>query len=748
MIRFRRIAIRNFACFENACVEPSVDAKKRLTIIRAENGSGKTTFLRAVRWALYGEKGLPGADTRKFSVHSADWVPNKRGLETSVEIEFETDKETRMQRGHARRIFLFNLRRCVTTIRNPVHRDNEPDYQRVGETAVLMEQEMDGGWVAIPHPEQVMDQLLPWELNDFFVLDADKAADFVGGSENKEVPHRDVIAKTTKVVQSLLGIDVFKDATLRVEDLQRTLGSEIAKAIGDKDLTALQDRLEDCRQREEQLREQAEGERHKKEELDDRLQRAKGNLEKEIKGIGGAGQLAERLSQTEHREKKLLERFANKMILLGGQLESTSLLAALMERLVKEAYHQLNPLHESGTIPRRHLQFVSELLEEGVCVCGQDISTNGKHRRHLEERVATTKDLDIRAEYLGNLYDSVRAFVRGDLATQWEKNTANLGDEVESLRCDLADLKREQRKIRSDLDKIDEEKIQLIRDEINALESQREKSSRELINFEVRLRSLNSETDSLEKTVRSRAKTERVVRDKRAAEDLAGAAARVLRCAYGAIESSQVEELSRRMNQLFAQMAANVPADETVVGDANKATLRMIAKVGLRSVEGANQGYEICAFNRRNRLMPPIEINGASRRVLALSFVLALCNESQTHAPFLADSLLNFMSGAVRRNTLLATIENSSQPILFLTGSDLEGRSEVEIAKRYAGATYTLTGQWDVRDGDGGDVVHRTLDGQVSVVCRCGPRHYCNVCERLGQRMLPDWSGQTDGGFK
>ena len=31
--------------------------------------------------------------------------------------------------------------------------------------------------------------------------------------------------------------------------------------------------------------------------------------------------------------------------------------------------------------------------------------------------------------------------------------------------------------------------------------------------------------------------------------------------------------------------------------------------------------------------MPPIEINGASRRVLALSFVLALCAESQTYAP-------------------------------------------------------------------------------------------------------------------
>ena len=230
---------------------------------------------------------------------------------------------------------------------------------------------------------------------------------------------------------------------------------------------------------------------------------------------------------------------------------------------------------------------------------------------------------------------------------------------------------------------------------------------------------------SLKKRIDQRTTKARVAIDKKAAEKLAGVVATILTRAYRTIESEQVEELSQRMNLLFAQMAANVSDEDVANAEANKATLRMIAEVGLRSVDDAAGEYEICAFNGRGRLMPPIEINGASRRVLALSFVLALSKESRTYAPLIADSLLNFMSGAVRRNTLLATAENSSQPILLLTGSDLEGQHEAEITTRYGGATFTLTGQWDViGEGGGGDVLNSTVRRQVAVICECGPRQF------------------------
>lgn len=746
MIRFRRIDIRNFACFDHIVVTPSADPEQRLTVIRAENGSGKTTLLRAVRWGMYGERGLPGENTKTFSMHPAHWQPDEDGIVTKVEIEFETDGSTRVHAKAAGGTTVYNLTRTVTTIRNRAIRDDQPDYRRMQERARLMRKGPDAEWAPVTKPRLVIEELLPWGLRDFFVMDADEAADFVGGSENKAIARREVIAKTTKAVQSLLGIDVFKAATARAQRIEREFGSEATKAIGDEDLNALQQELDECRRQETELQQDLDNHRKQRGELADSRRRAQDDLETEVKGVGAAEHLSTRREQVRQRKEHVSARYGTALLRLSGQLESIDLLGTLAKPLVARAHAELKPLHDSGVIPLRHLQFVRELLEDGICVCGQDLSANGVHRQHLEERITKTADQERRAEYLERLYDATHALVRKGRVAEWRDGTEQLTQDAVSFRDDLSALARERRQIDADLEKIDEDRIQMLRDEIDALQTQLNTVERKLADNEMALPPVVRQIQSLDKRIRQRTKKERVAADKRSAEELAGVVATVLSRAYRTIEREQVEELSERMNLLFAQMAANVSDEDVENVEANKATLRMIAKVGLRSVDDAADAYEICAFNGRGRLMPPIEINGASRRVLALSFVLALCKESGTLAPLIADSLLNFMSGAVRRNTLLATAENSSQPILLLTSSDLEGQHEAEITSRYAGATFTLTGQWDVMgDGGGGDVLNYTVRRQIAVICECGPREFCDVCERLGQSGSPDWSRRGNG---
>ena len=254
-----------------------------------------------------------------------------------------------------------------------------------------------------------------------------------------------------------------------------------------------------------------------------------------------------------------------------------------------------------------------------------------------------------------------------------------------------------------------------------------------------RLPAIEADIDSIERKIGRRQRKARIADDMRAAEEFGKRVEEVIRCAYATIKSEQVGELSEVMNSLFMQMAANVSDDDGSEGQDNRATLKMIAKIGLRPVRGQDDKYEIYALNGRGRAMPTIEINGASRRVLALSFVLSLCQESRTEAPLIADSLLNFMSGTVRRNTLRVTVQKSSQPILLLTASDLEAASEAEMVGRLGGATYTLTGQWDAMErGAGGDVVNKTEDQHIALVCECGAREYCEICERV------DWSARSD----
>ena len=744
MLKLRRVEIDNFVCFEKVVIEPSTDREKPLTVLRAENGSGKTTFLRALRWGMYGERGLPGSSAPRFSLHPAWWQPNHEGIKTTVKIEFETDGSTRDAEGGPNTT-VYQLARSVTTIGKPTVQSDEPDYRRINEQTNLMVKEGDGMWTPFTlGVDIVVEQLLPWGLHDFFVMDADEAADFVGGSENKMLSRQDVIDKTTAAVHSLLGIDVFREASKRLAKIAREFGAQATKAIGDTNLSAIQDELDQLREEETELTKKISDQQTQINQLEDRLRQGKNALETELKDFGAADELRPRLIENRRRNDEAIKQRREAVSLLAGELESTDLLASLANKEISGTYDMLQPLFEQGHIPLKHLYFVRELLNSGTCVCGQDLSEGGRHHRQVEDRIAESAEKKELADYLGQLHDAAKSLRSHAEENSWEDRTTQFATNLATLDKELSNLGLEKQDIDNKLDKLDEEKIQIIRDEIAAVETQLVNLRRDFALNEARLPPLTSKIDSLEKKIHQRKRNERAATDLQAAEVMSNLLVDILNRAYGTMQTEQVRELSQRMNRLFAQMAANVSDDDFDRIQHDKATLKMIAEVGLRSINDKSEEYEIFARNNRGRFMPPIEINGASRRVLALSFVLALCIESGTQAPLIADSLLNFMSGTVRRNTLRITAENSSQPILLLTGSDLEALSEAETVNQRAGATYVLTGQWDAIDaGQGGDVVNWTDQRLVSLVCQCGPRQFCDICERNGQDGTPGWTKLT-----
>ena len=145
MLRIRRIGITNFVCFHEVEIQPSTSGENPLTVIRAENGSGKTTLLRAIRWGMYGEKGLPGNASR-FSLHPAEWRPDADGVETKVQILFETDGSSRNHLEGGAETTQYELRRSVTTVARQSSNPEEPDFRRINEEAQLLRREADGSW--------------------------------------------------------------------------------------------------------------------------------------------------------------------------------------------------------------------------------------------------------------------------------------------------------------------------------------------------------------------------------------------------------------------------------------------------------------------------------------------------------------------------------------------------------------------------------------------------------------------------
>ena len=741
MLTLRRIEVANFVCFDNLVLEPSTDPTRPLTVIRAGNGCGKTTFLRALRWCMYGENGLP-TPAQRFSLHPAWWQPNRTGLTTQVSIEFETDGSSRNNEPNEAAVTtLYQFTRSVRTKDRPVERDDLPNFQRLNEKIQLIVRTPDGQWEPHPSPDSVVEELLPWGLRDFFVMDADEATDFVGGAdETTTASQQDVEIKTTKAVQSLLGIEVFKNSCERVGRIAEDFGRKATKAIGKSDLSNLQDRLDDLRTDYEHAGDEIRGERLRESELADQLARHNDELEKELLALGAFDELKERLKRNlEEYELATADR-KHRLAVLADDLESIDLLAGLSSRAVTQTYKDLKPLHDQGDIPLKHLQFVRSLLESGRCVCGQNLTHYGEHREHVEKRIAESSEKEQFADYLHQLYDASLSLVEHTAPSNW--NEGRITHAADLAACDerLIKLELEKKTVDAKLARIDEYKIQVIREARAATEKQLDICRRGLTSHIASLPELSDQIESLTKQIGQRQRNERAAADHLEAEQLARLVYEVLDRAYRNIEREQVAELSVQMNRLFQEMNANISDEDFVEFARNQASFRMINEVGVRPVEYRPDRFEIYALNHHGRAMPPTEINGAARRVLALSFVLALCIESQTHAPLIADSLLNTMEGVVRRNTLWVTAQHSPQPILLLTYADLEALSEIETVASRAGAVYTFT----CAAGAGGNIVNQAEQPQAALLCTCGPRQYCDICERSGQAESPSWMKRYD----
>ena len=744
MLLIRRVEITNFVCFDHIEIEPSTNPEKPLTVIRAENGSGKTTLLRAIRWGMYGEKGLPG-NASHFSLHPASWRPDENGIKTSVAILFETDGSTRNHPQGKATNTVYELRRSVTTVAKKPSKQGEPDFRRINEEPQLLIQEPDGSWDPYnAGVDTVIEELLPSKLRDFFVMDADEAADFVGGSENKVIERRSVIAKTSFAVGALLGLDVFESATGRVRTIAVEFGRAATKAAGSKELSEKQDELDRLDAKVEKLEERLDKNRHDKADIDGRLSGARGHLETLIGSLGAHDQLKERLKENETQRKRADNERRKAAGALSGELAAIDLLASLASREVADVRRLLQPLYDDGSIPIRHLVFVQSLLEKGTCVCGQDLTSHSEYKEHVQHMVEQSSGKEEKANYLVQVLHAATMLHQHKEGEEWGRRCAERGAALANLDSEISELSQAKRDIDAKLAAIDNVDVERTRGEIDMLENQSDRIEREIVSDQGTLEEDRKKMHELQGIIRSEQRRQREARDLGMYQETARAVVHIFEQAYARIRDDQVHELSTEMNDLFGKMAANVVDDEAVEDDRPKATLRMIAKVGLRPLEGTPGEYEIFALNSRGRSMPPTEINGASRRILALSFVLGLCKVSRTLAPLVADSLLNFMSGAVRTNTLRITAETASQPILLLTGSDLESQNEVDLVARHAGATYTLTGQWQ-HTGQGGDVVNQTDARQVSLMCPCGPRELCNVCERQGQAEIPGWTRRVHG---
>lgn len=692
-----RVEFENFRLLRDLKLDFSTDNEEKLTVIRAENGTGKTTILNALQWGLYGDSALPekGSDYRLSPI---DWDPaNGQRIPISVQIEFEVDdiRQTRTGKQVTDKKRYLIIRSAYETLDGTSH-------HRRDSTAKLFELTEAGGKPIDP-PESHINEILPLELREVFFTDGDRAMSFI--STKSEVK---------KAIQSLLGLGVIKKAIGHVRKAASELNKDVKQIGDDEELTEVATNIERIE------REIAELEEKKKVAIEQfqNFDRSCSELDKKIEAaliMGDREELNRELKQTEGQLKQIENQQTEASKMHSQLLESLSLSRDLLAPTLEKSLGKLNELRNRGLLPSTSVPVLEERLKGDICICGEPLdqhSSDGKYRRkHIQHLIEESRKSDAFQKNLTDLFYESRSLQVQDTDdnTLW---TVKYADIVKH-RVELEELHDEQgqvlKSLEAQISRMPSTDVQKLRAQKQDRIKQRDQFNADRVKCETQLDMLNKEHRGLVATQNNlRTKQNKGIRtltQLEATRDIE----QILKNSYDLITKEELTKVRELMNRFFLKMIRANPDQGAII----------------QRVE-ISEDFDILAYGLKD---VPLNLKGglfgASKRALTMAFILALAQVSEVKAPNVIDTPLGMMDILVKRSVLKTAISASPQLILFLTSSETANCEN--ILDDYAGHVITLTNPRHYPEM----LVNPPPTEELKVLkCECDHRQECEICMR------------------
>ena len=697
--------IRNFKLLEDVRLDFSTSSQRPLTVIRAENGSGKTSLLYAFQWAFFGVQGLPASAASLRLTSTA--TPSNTPTSVSVSIEFERDDEF----GVTARYRL--MRSVVETPTAGNKFEREPERLRLLELTA-------GGDEDREPAESWINAWLPKRLKDVFFTDGDSVQTFISG----QIATRQRQGRVQHAIRDLLGIESFQIAADDLDAVYRALRVEAAKA-GGKDTSNLEVKLEETDARICRIEEDLNRFRLRQANMNEQYNAWEKEF-RSIQGIGDIEELHERIDRAETEQARLEGQRGIALQRMQASLKSEESSWLFLEAPMRIGLEQLSDLADRRIIPGASVEVLVDRLALRECICGQSLGDGTKHREHVKHLLNEQRSVSESRQRLSSLLHLARRaeadeFARRESRRSFQDVSAQLLSEFTDINDALRAKDVELKDLRNRRNSIDEERVRILASRLQDVEVKIARGNRDIGAKEMELEQARLERehqdDALREAERQVAISDELEAKRDVAEDLSQLASDVL----SVLEVDYVKRVSRRMKDLFMEIVG-APDDPV------RADFGPVLFAGVHFDDDFNMIID--TYDDR-RLDPDFELNGASKRALTLSFIWALMEVSGATSPRIIDTPLGMVSGGVKYRMVDAITKPPAddlpalQVILFLTRSEL--RDVEELIDDRAGSIMTLSCSEhypvDLRYSWGSGF-------PMSRMCLCDHRHSCRICAR------------------
>lgn len=705
-MKLKRVEFRNFKLLDGVIVKFSTDPEHPLTVVRAENGSGKTSILWGLAWAFYGDDGLPIKNARLSS------TSRPAGSSTTVQVivDFEHDPDGFGETND------YVLTRSVDEIAGAGdHVDHGPMRTQLTIRRAAGEEPVPGDATAI------LERFVPSRLKDTFLTDGDRVQRFISGTvAAKERQHN-----VHQAIKALLGLDGLETVEGDIAKVASEFRKAMAANSGD-DVKTAADALEEC---EDQLATER-GRRLETEDKRSKIEEQIAATEKELSEMTGHGDL-EKINADIAAAKTARSNAERDAANLHDQIRtlfksSEELSWALAGEALQKGHAVLDQLREQGVIPGSSIGVIKDRLEMGTCICGEALSEGSEHRNHvlalLEEQAKVSDQRSRLTETYHRTQAGLENFesVRQDGLDFWsqrplllERHT-EVSERIKDNDRKVADGEERRAGIREDdIEKLTTRLTTHRRHLTEASESIGE-HNRAITDLEDRQSVLQGRYEKAQNAAKSDATSKNRF-------DIADDLRKVVESTLHTLKTEHVAEVSTRMNEIFMKIVGSNPEDLGAV----------FRKVYLTDSFDIVVEAVVKDATQTRTLDTDYEVNGASQRALTLAFIWALMEVADTIAPRVIDTPLGMTAGGVKRRMVDAITRPTEgqaldyQVVLLLTRSEI--RDIEDILDERSGSHVTLTCSKDYPTDlvNSWDVTEPTIR-----YCACTHREFCDTCER------------------
>lgn len=699
-MRLESAHIKNFKLLENVDLTFSTDSQQPLTVIRAENGSGKTSILYALRWAMYGATGIPTGMRL-----TAAAKPPGRPVTVQVRAEFTT---TDSYSGDEVRYRL--IRSCEETPGEDDSFERNPDQLRLLRRTSTGEEDIEDG------KEGLIRKLLPLNLADVFFTNGDDVQRFISSGKQADRERQEAVHSA---IRQLLGLDDVEATEKHLSSIATGLKRELADD-GGEELQAANAALEGLQERVTETKNELVKIHERIVRVDDQIRAD----ERELDGIRGIGDLDTIQARIRELEEDLSQLGTHEGGIRGQMkelLQSEGLSWRLIGPQLQQGLGILDDLADRKVIPGAAIEVLTDRLELGVCICGEELGEGSERHQHIEELIEQQREVAPELQRLSTVWHLARNSSSVQLAAV--AASRSFDDIAADLRQQYTGCRDAQRRKQADLEseqekrtKIDAERVRTLTDRISQNAGKRSSFDRKYGEVEGRLHGLEEEARLADERVR-RAEAETTLNETiRLRSVVATDLLELARGTLSSLKSDYVQRVSARMNELFLDIVGSDP-------DAEAAVFTGVT---------INDRFDIVIHTQDGKTLDAdYELNGASQRALTLSFIWALMEVAGREAPRIIDTPLGMTSGAVKHRMveLLTSPGDTSglayQVVLLMTRSEI--RDIEDLLDERAGSVSTLSCSKDYPV----DLVNEWGDGAPTVrSCACDHRQICSVCIR------------------